>query len=122
LGIYFNPGNEGFRESTADPIYVDKSGIIPLLNPRIKSKRQKYLCVTRSRRFGKTCTAEMLAAYYSRGCDSRALFGNLAVSHDSSWVKHLNAYDSSASTQRSFKAGKRKYLESEGISNRYNRK
>jgi len=64
LGIYFNPGNEGFRESTADPIYVDKSGIIPLLNPRIKSKRQKYLCVTRSRRFGKTCTAEMLAAYY----------------------------------------------------------
>ncbi|MDR0355630.1 MAG: AAA family ATPase [Deltaproteobacteria bacterium] len=93
MGKYFNPDNIDFRRKLASPVYVDKSGLISLLNPRIGVKDDKNLCVSRARRFGKTWTADMLKAYYSRGCDSRALFEKLAVAADPSFAKHLNDYD-----------------------------
>ncbi|MDR0355941.1 MAG: AAA family ATPase, partial [Deltaproteobacteria bacterium] len=93
MGIYLNPDNEDFTEILDSPTYVDKSGLISLLNPRISRKSLKYLCVSRARRFGKTWTADMLKAYYSLGCDSRALFEKLAVAADPSFAEHLNAYD-----------------------------
>ena len=35
---------------------------------------QRYLCVSRPRRFGKSVTAHMLAAYYCKGVESSAIF------------------------------------------------
>ena len=32
MGIYLNPGNEGFRESVCSEIYVDKTGLIEYTN------------------------------------------------------------------------------------------
>ena len=54
--------------------------------------QDRYICVTRPRRFGKTMAANMLTAYYSRGCDSRAMFAPLKISSDESFEKHLNKY------------------------------
>ena len=54
---------------------------------------QKFVCNSRPRRFGKTVTAEMLSAYYSRGCDSEKLFEGLEISKSDSFQKHLNRYD-----------------------------
>jgi len=93
MGNYLNPDNDCFSQCLASSTYVDKSDIIALLSPRIKIADQKYICISRSRRFGKTWAANMLAAYYSRGCDSKALFANLKISRDPIWEKHLNAYD-----------------------------
>ncbi|MDR0354184.1 MAG: AAA family ATPase, partial [Deltaproteobacteria bacterium] len=93
MGKYLNPGNNDLQEMLASRTFVDKSAIISLLNPRIGVKDDKFLCVSRARRFGKTWTADMLTAYYSRGCDSRALFEKLAVAADPSFAEHLNAYD-----------------------------
>ena len=73
MGIYLNPGNRMFQESLDSKIYVDKSGLIALTNAMLCT-RDKYLCVSRPRRFGKTMALDMLAAYYGRGCDSRAQF------------------------------------------------
>ena len=73
MGIYLNPGNDGFWESVRSEIYVDKTGLIAQTNQYLNTK-QKYICVSRPRRFGKSMTLEMLAAYYSRGCDSWELF------------------------------------------------
>lgn len=46
--------------------YVDKSEIITLTNQVIDSE-DRFICVTRPRRFGKSVTVKMLNAYYSKG-------------------------------------------------------
>ena len=92
MGIYLNPGNDGFRESVNSKIYVDKTGLIEYTNERIGT-RQKFLCVSRPRRFGKSMAAEMLVAYYDRCCDSKKLFDKYEISKAVDYEKHLNKYD-----------------------------
>ncbi|MBR4326715.1 MAG: AAA family ATPase, partial [Bacteroidales bacterium] len=70
MGIYLNPTNVNFKEVLASDIYVDKTMLISELNKFI-DKGNKYVCVSRPRRFGKTIATNMLCAYYSKGCDSR---------------------------------------------------
>ena len=81
MGSYLNPTNKGFRESLASEIYVDKSGLIAYTNQQIGTE-QKFICVSRPRRFGKSMAAKMLTAYYCRTCDSQALFQNLKIAQD----------------------------------------
>ena len=54
---------------------------------------QAYICNSRPRRFGKSITANMLAAYYSRGCDSEKMFSELEAGKLPDFKKHLNQYD-----------------------------
>jgi hypothetical protein len=91
MGMYVNPGNEGFSGILADE-YVDKTALIALVNEVIGTPR-KLVCATRPRRFGKTFAAESLVAYYSCGCESRELFDGLSISRDPSFEHHLNAYN-----------------------------
>lgn len=92
MGSYLNPGNKGFCESLNSEIYVDKTMLIDKMNA-VLNTRQKYICVSRPRRFGKSMAADMLAAYYGRETDSAELFDKLAVSRIESYRKHLNQYD-----------------------------
>lgn len=92
MGIYLNPGNKGFRESVSSEIYVDKTGLIALTNKAVNTE-QKYICVSRPRRFGKSMALKMLAAYYSRGCDSADLFRGRVIERDECFQKHINRYD-----------------------------
>ncbi len=95
MGIYLNPGNSGFEE-IRNSRYVDKSGLISLVNRTIGTK-QKLTCVSRPRRFGKSFAAQMLCAYYDRSCDSSGLFDDLAIATDErlngSYRQYLNRYD-----------------------------
>lgn len=91
MGIYLNPGNNGFRQ-TLNSKYVDKSGLITFVNTVIDTE-YKLTCVSRPRRFGKTIAAKMLCAYYDKSCDSCALFESLEVAKDSTFKRHLNKYD-----------------------------
>jgi len=91
-GTYLNPSNEGFAESLRSEIYVDKSGLISYTNHILKTK-QKFVCVSRPRRFGKTMAAEMLVAYYSLGCDSNEMFSNLNIAKAKSFSEHMNIYN-----------------------------
>lgn len=52
---------------------VGSTLLIEQVSKRMK-KEGKYICITRPRRFGKTINARMLAAYYTKGLDSGALF------------------------------------------------
>ncbi len=92
MGIYLNPGSGMFEQSLNSEIYVDKTGLIEQTNRRFKSQ-QKYLCVSRPRRFGKTMAADMLCAYYDRTVDGAALFAGLAVEAAESFATHLNNSD-----------------------------
>ena len=53
---------------------------------------QRYVCVSRPRRFGKSMTADMLTAYYGKECDSRELFSGLKISQNAVFAQHLNQY------------------------------
>ena len=90
MGTYINLGNVGFQ-SARNSEYVDKSGLIAVINGTIKTE-QCFSCVSRSRRFGKSMAAKMLYAYYDYSCDSRQLFEDLKIAGDPSFEKHLNKY------------------------------
>ncbi len=92
MGIYLNPGNRGFWESVRSEIYVDKTGLIAETNKCINTE-QKFLCVSRPRRFGKSMTLKMLAAYYSCGCNSKELFAGRSITENPTYKEHLNRYD-----------------------------
>lgn len=92
MGSYLNPGNKGFQESLNSEIYVDKTGLIEKTN-EVLDTRQKFLCVSRPRRFGKSMAADMLAAYYECGEDLAELFGTLKISKAESYEKNRNQYD-----------------------------
>lgn len=92
MGVYLNPGNQGFLNAIRSEIYIDKTGLIAYTNKCLNTKEQ-FICVSRPRRFGKSMTLDMLAAYYSRDCDSKELFKGLAIEPDDSFEEHLNRYD-----------------------------
>jgi hypothetical protein len=91
MGNYLNPGNAGFTE-IRNAEYVDKSGLIELVNRTIRTP-QKLSCMSRPRRFGKSFAAKMLCAYYDRSCDSHDLFDDLAIAQSPTYKTHLNKYD-----------------------------
>ena len=73
-------------------IFVDKSELLDVTN-RYVNTQQRFMCVSRPRRFGKSMAADMLAAYYDCGDDTEELFEGLSISQCKSYRKHLNQYD-----------------------------
>jgi hypothetical protein len=92
MGIILNGGNEVFYQVKNDPYYVDKTDMINILNQAVNTER-RYICVSRSRRFGKSIAASMLEAYFDRSCDSRELFGDMKISETKNWDRNLNKYN-----------------------------
>ncbi len=92
MGIYLNPDNIDFQRSLNSEIYVDKTELIKYTNKVINTEQQN-VCVSRPRRFGKSMAANMLVAYYSRGCDSKEMFSGYKIATDLSFEKHLNKYN-----------------------------
>lgn len=92
MGFYFNPSNEKFAIALNSEIYIDKTGLILYTN-KVIATEQRFICVSRPRRFGKSMAANMLAAYYSRGCDSRKLFEQCSISRHKNYDKYRNKYD-----------------------------
>ena len=92
MSIYVNPGNTAFKEAVNSMIYVDKSELIAYTN-RVLNTMQKNICVSRPRRFGKSMAADMLVAYYSKGCDSSGLFAGRKIEGEESFRTHLNQHN-----------------------------
>ena len=92
MGIYLNPGLESLRISKNSEIYVDKSMLISYLHKVIDTE-SRFVCVSRPRRFGKTMAGNMIAAYYSKDCDSKAIFSDMKISKDPSFEKCLNKFN-----------------------------
>lgn len=57
---------------------------------KLVDTENNYICISRPRRFGKSMAGNMLAAYYSKGCDSRELFKDLKIAQDKSYEEYLN--------------------------------
>ena len=91
MGVYVNPGNVSFTR-IAGQKYVDKTGLISLMNERI-GKENSLVCISRPRRFGKTYAAKMLTAYYDCSCDSHELFKDKKIADAKDFEKYLNQFN-----------------------------
>ena len=91
MGTYLNPGNKGFVRILKD-YYVDKTGMIELINNRMDSM-SNLICVSRPRRFGKSYAAQTLCAYYDCTCKSKELFDSFEVSKSKTYREHMNKYN-----------------------------
>lgn len=92
MGIYLNPKNTNFSETVSRSIYIDKTMMLSVLN-EIMRTGNKFVCVSRPRRFGKTIAGNMISAYFSKGCDSRDLFAPFKIASDPSFESNLNKFN-----------------------------
>ena len=92
MGIYLNPGFDNLMTDRRGDNYIDKSMLIKELNGFI-GKPDPLICVSRPRRFGKTMAANMICAYYTKGCDSHEAFRGLKIADDPSFEEHINRYN-----------------------------
>lgn len=92
MGIYFNMGTGKFNSALRSKIYIDKTGFLEYTNS-VLATEDRYICLSRPRRFGKSITAAMLAAYYGKGADSSALFDDKKIAQSADYQKYRNKYD-----------------------------
>ena len=94
--MYLNPEVTAFEEAIHSPIYIDKTEMITFLNTLVHTK-QKYVSVSRPRRFGKTMAADMISAYYCREVCERPLFEKLKIAAKEglslSWDAYLGKFN-----------------------------
>ena len=91
MGIYLNPSSIGFKRSLNSEIYVDKTGLIEKTNALLDTE-QKFICVSRPRRFGKTLNMSMLKYFFEIGTD-RSLFDGLHIcANEKICSEHMGKY------------------------------
>ena len=92
MGRFVNPDSSAFKVAADSEIYVDKTDMLAYTNKVIGTK-QALICNSRPRRFGKSITADMLTAYYSKGADSKEIFSRYSIARNESILQYLNKYD-----------------------------
>ena len=75
-----------------DNFYVDKTLLIAKMNSFLGFK-ERYKCITRPRRFGKTINAMMLATYYCKNLDARHIFDRYKIRDSRTYLEHLNKHN-----------------------------
>ena len=91
---YINPKmlEVSLQELKNTPYFVDKTGLIAEATKSIRTKN-KYLCITRPRRFGKTTNVQTLGAFLAKGLDVAEMFEGLEVTKCTEAMQHFGAHD-----------------------------
>lgn len=94
MGFYLNSSIAYtlYKNESVKPYFVDKTEILRELFPLVE-EGSNYICITRPRRFGKTVTANMIASFFSKGCDSADVFRKLHIAGEKDFEKHLNRHN-----------------------------
>ena len=92
MGTYINPGKAAYQMAVNSEIYIDKTEMIQYINSVVNTQ-QRFVSVSRPRRFGKTIAANMLCAYYDREADSHKLFESHTVAGTSGWDEYQGKFD-----------------------------
>ena len=94
MGVYLNNTSsyEAYRKVKNSPYFVDKSHILTKIIPRIETS-ENCLCITRPRRFGKSVIANMMATFFSKGCNAEELFNGSRISLCDNYKSQLNQYN-----------------------------
>ena len=95
MGMFLNSfiPYEAYRDIKAGRFFVDKTRLIGEVLKMVVEDRQKYICITRPRRFGKSVMTHMLGAYLGRYADAGEIFDDLAIAGTDLYREHLNKYN-----------------------------
>ncbi len=89
MGLYLNPNADAFQIGLNSEIYIDKSLVLAELN-KLACTQGNFICMSRPRRFGKSMVGNLISAYYSKGCDTRAIFSQMKIGQTPDYDKYLN--------------------------------
>ncbi len=94
MGVYLNSAAPFYlyKSETEKPYFIDKSLLLEQLFSLVKTGNS-HICITRPRRFGKTIMANMIGAFFGKGCPSDTLFCNSKISANTEYLSHLNQYN-----------------------------
>lgn len=94
MGIYLNSESAYtlYKSETQKPYFVDKSRMIEELFPLIE-EGANHICITRPRRFGKTVTANMISAFFSKAREASDIFDRLKICTSQNYSKYRNQYN-----------------------------
>ena len=92
MGFYINAGNENLKFALNSQIFVDKSLVLQKLCSLLNSN-QRFICVSRPRRFGKTTVRDLMVAFFSKGCDSREMFSDMKIAEEPCFEENLNKFN-----------------------------
>ena len=94
MGFYLNSRTAYslYKSEVGQTYFVDKSEMLKELFPLVRAGN-KHICLTRPRRFGKTIMANMVASFFTKACDTKALFDNLAIAGAEEYETYRNKYD-----------------------------
>ena len=80
-----------YRTVKNGPYFVDKSEILEELIPALQQE-QRFFCITRPRRFGKTIMANMIAAFFEN-TEEESLFDDLYISRYKHYKEQAGRHD-----------------------------
>lgn len=94
MGFYLNSRTayDLYQGEAGQTYFIDKTEMLKELFPLVKAGN-KHICLTRPRRFGKTIMANMVAAFFSKACDAKELFDQLAIAGNPEYEIYRNKYD-----------------------------
>lgn len=92
MGLYLNPNSALLDSAMRSEIFIDKSLIVRELNKFVNTEN-RFLCISRPRRFGKSMASHLISSYYGKNSDSLPLFEKLKIYQDESFQKHYGKYN-----------------------------
>ena len=87
IGIY-----DRYKTVTKGQYFVDKTALLEEIIPLL-GQEQRFICITRPRRFGKTIMANMIGAFFEKGIENRKIFDSFAISKAEQYEEHIGKYN-----------------------------
>lgn len=101
MGRYLNSNADGFGKIVNSEIYVDKTSMLSYTNQVLIQCRDIFALAVREDLENRQ-RPNMLTAYYSCGCDSKALFSGFKIAKDKDFEKYLNHYNTISLNMQEF--------------------
>ncbi len=94
MGMFLNSIEpyDKYKTITKGLYFVDKTELLEELIPALEQE-QRFFCITRPRRFGKTVMANMIASFFEKSEGGSDVFDRLKISEYPKYKEHLNKHD-----------------------------
>lgn len=94
VGMFLNSRGicDRYRMVTNGRYFVDKTALLEEIIPLL-GQEQRFVCITRPRRFGKTIMANMIGSFFEKGMDNRKIFDELEISKSDQYENYIGRYN-----------------------------
>lgn len=94
MGLFLNSimPFEDYSSIAQTRYFVDKTPLLEEIMSAVTTNGQKYFCITRPRRFGKSVMVNMVSAFFGKAVDGNRLFHKLKIAQSQYYQEHINKY------------------------------